>query len=276
MGRVSNIARGMFHSFNPHGFSAVTKNNNVMRDFFMPRVQDRISSGTQANGKRTIVDLALKQFEVESTAKDSAKPDAEFLEKLLSNLKTFLFAGHDTTATTICWMFKSLQDNPKCLEKLRAEHTSVLGPDADKAHEIILESPHLLYALPYTLAVIKETLRMYPLAATLRQGSPDFFLTAPGSPIRYPTDHFAIWDGVAVIQSRTDLWPRGDEFIPDRWLVADGDPLYPPKDAWRPFSMGPRNCIGMELALVELRLVAVLLARRFDIEEAWDEWDALK
>ena len=48
------------------------------------------------------------------------------------------------------------------------------------------------------------------------------------------------------------------------------------KNAWRAFSQGPRKCIGQELAMTELRLVAVLLARRFDIEEAWEAWDATR
>lgn len=269
MGQVQKGLRGFLHLLRPYASSAIAKNNRVMHEFFIPKIQDRLRSGSSNTAKRTIVDLALKQFDEEG----GVKPDADFIETLLSNLKIFLFAGHDTTATTICWMFKSLQDYPECLEKLRAEHTSVLGPDVNKAHEVILEAPHLLYALPYTLAVIKETLRLYPLAATVRDGNPDFFLTAPGSSIRYPTDKFALWDGSTIIQTRSDLWPFGDKFIPERWLVAEGDPMYPPKDGWRPFAMGQRNCIGMELALVELRLVAVLAARRFDIEEAWSEWD---
>jgi cytochrome P450 len=238
----------------------------------MPKIEERLQSGVQATKKRTIVDLALKQFD-EEDGTHGAKPNAEFLDILLSNLKAFLFAGHDTTASTICWMVKLLQDNPDCLAKMRAEHTAVLGSDPDKAHDTILASPHLLYALPYTLAVIKETLRLYPLAATLRQGSPDFFLTAPGSPLQYITDGFALWDSSPSIQRRPELWPRGNDFIPDRFLAPEGDPLYPPKDGWRPFALGPRNCIGQELALVELRLVAVMIARKFDIEEAWSEWD---
>lgn len=274
MGRMANPARGLLHAFNPFGGFSIANNNKVMRDFFVPNIRNSIQSGSRAVGKRTIVDLALKQFDVEADSKSRAEPNEEFIDVLLSNLKTFLFAGHDTTATTLCWMFKSLQDNPDCLEKLRAEHTAVLGPDIDQAHEIVLKSPHLLYALPYTLAVIKETLRLYPLAVTLREGSADFFLTAPGSSIKYPTDKFALWDGAPATQVREDFWVRGSEFFPDRWLATEGDPLYPPKDAWRPFSMGPRNCIGLELALVELRLVAVMVARKFDIEEAWDKWDA--
>lgn len=273
MGKVANAARGLVHSFIPTGRSAVDKNNRVLHDVLMPKVHDRIASGAQAGKTQTIVDLALRQFEVESTGGKGAQPDAKFLDILLSNLKVFIFAGHDTTATTICWMFKRLGDNPDILARMRAEHTALLGPNAEGAHEVILASPHLLYALPYTLAVIKETLRMYPLAGTLRDGTADYFLTIPGSSFQYPTEGFAMWDGVLAVQTRPDLWPQASEFIPERWLVPVDDPLYPYKDAWRPFGMGLRNCIGQELALTELRLVAVLVVRSFDIEEAWSEWD---
>jgi cytochrome P450 len=273
MGAMANIARGLAHFLTSSGESVISKNNRVMHDVLMPKVYDRLASGAQAGGKQTILDLALKQFDVENTGGKGAKPDAEFLDALLSNLKVFVFAGHDTTATTICWMFKVLQDNPAILAKMRAEHTAVLGPDSKNVHEVVLASPHLLYALPYTLAVIKETLRLYPLAATIRDGSAEFFLTVPGSSVQYPTEGFAMWDGVLSIQTRPDLWPQAKECIPERWLVAADDPLYPTKDSWRAFSTGSRSCIGQELALAELRLVAVLVARRFDIELNWSEWD---
>lgn len=57
-------------------------------------------------------------------------------------------------------------------------------------------------------------------------------------------------------------------------MAPAGDPLHPHKDTWRPFSLGHRICIGQELAQIEAKLVAVMLARRFDIEEAWDKFDA--
>ena len=45
-------------------------------------------------------------------------------------------------------------------------------------------------------------------------------------------------------------------------------------DAWRPFGAGHRICIGQDLAMTEAKLLTVFLGRKFDIEEAWDEWDA--
>lgn len=88
---------------------------------------------------------------------------SSFTATLISNLKAFPFAGEDMTAFTVCLLFKRLQDNPDCLRLMREEHDHVLSPSADSVKEILATSPHLLYKLPYTVAVIKETLRLHPL-----------------------------------------------------------------------------------------------------------------
>lgn len=72
------------------------------------------------------------------------------------------------------------------------------------------------------------------------------------------------------------FWPQPDSFIPERWLVSDGDPLRPMKGAWRPFEWGPRNCIGQELALLELKLVMVMTLREFNITASYDAWDQIQ
>lgn len=101
----------------------------------------------------------------------------------------------------------------------------------------------------------------------------DYFLTVPGSPTQYPTDGFGIWDAIGWTQRNPALWKRANDFVPERWLVPQGDELHPPKDGFRSFGMGQRACIGQELTLVEAKLVLVMCARKFDIEEAWDKWD---
>ena len=55
--------------------------------------------------------------------------------------------------------------------------------------------------------------------------------------------------------------------------MGPGHPLYPVKGAWRPFEFGPRNCIGQELALLEVRIVLALTVRRFEVRNAYEEWD---
>lgn len=61
------------------------------------------------------------------------------------------------------------------------------------------------------------------------------------------------------------------KFIPERWLAKDGDPLSPVKGTWRPFEHGPRNCIGQELALLEIKVIMALTLRSFDVSSAYEE-----
>ncbi|KAK2028326.1 vera protein [Colletotrichum zoysiae] len=253
---------------------AVDRNNQIVHDQLYPNIVRSLRSGFKPSNKKTVVSLALMHLAEEAGGKDiNPATDPEMMETIISNLKTFLVAGHETTASALCFMFKVLQDNPVCMAKVRAEHDEVLGPDPDQAAEMIGYSPQLLNSLRYTHAVIKETLRIYQMASTMRGGEPGFYLSDPSSGMQYPTEGFLVWDGGPGMQLDPLLWPHVDQFIPDRWLVPADHRLHPIKDTWRAFARGPRDCIGQEIALVEIKLVAALIIRKFDIEEAWDDWD---
>ncbi|MCJ1383277.1 hypothetical protein MMC17_006390 [Xylographa soralifera] len=66
-------------------------------------------------------------------------------------------------------------------------------------------------------------------------------------------------------------WQRAGEFLPDRWLVPPDDPLHPVKGAWRPFEHGPRNCIGQELTILEMKVVLVMTLRTYVIVADYGE-----
>lgn len=57
-------------------------------------------------------------------------------------------------------------------------------------------------------------------------------------------------------------------------MVAQGHKLHPRPGAWRPFELGPRNCIAQALVLVELRVILACLIRSFEVRPAYDEWNA--
>jgi len=240
----------------------IAKNNRTMRDFLMPLIRERMTPSLSTK-RRTVVDLALSSV---------PKVDDQFLHILVQNLKIFLAAGYDTTASTLCWAFYLLERNPSCLERLRAEHDSVLGLDPGAVEDTLRDKPQLINSLPYTTAVCKETLRLHPPANTFRQGNPGFSLSKAGYP-PLPTDGFMIWNGITRIHRTPEYWVRPDDFIPDRFLVSSDDPLYPPKNGWRPFEAPPRSCIGQELAMMELKLALVVAVRRFEIAISWSEWD---
>ena len=72
-----------------------------------------------------------------------------------------------------------------------------------------------------------------------------------------PTNGYLVWAVSQPLHRDPEYWPQPDSFLPDRWLVPPGDPLYPVKGAWRPFEYWPRNCNGHELAMLEIKVVMV-------------------
>ena len=221
---------------------------------------------------RSIIDLALNGYLAQNAAIGSLDPT--FKKFALNQVILFIFAGHDTTSSTICYILYLLSTNPSTLQKLRNEHDAIFGKNTSEVASQLKEKPHLLYQLPYTSAVIRETLRLFPAASSTRSGEPGFEVSAQG--MRFPTDGFLVWSLHQTLHRDPDVWASPNEFLPERWLASPGDPLYPLKDAWRPFEFGPRNCLGQELATLELRVVMVMVVRNFDIVEAYEEWDRRK
>ncbi|MCJ1381835.1 hypothetical protein MMC17_004946 [Xylographa soralifera] len=233
------------------------------------------SETTKENRSKTIIDLALANYLAEQTqTRPSHGIDGTFRHFAICQIRTFILAGHDSTSSTICYAFHLLSTHPSIRRLLIAEHNNVLGPDYKEAASRITDSPHLLNQLPYTLAVVKETLRLYPPASSIRGGEPDHFIHGPDGR-HLPTDGFLVWANAYTIHHDPSYWPEPYAFLPDRWLVAEGHRLYPLKGAYRPFEFGPRNCIGQELAMLELKIVLIMTAREFAITTVYEEWDTL-
>ena len=166
-----------------------------------------------------------------------------------------------------------LRKHPAALAKLRQELDDVFGAGVS-ANQQLKDSPYMINKCEYTLAVIKEVLRLWPPASGVRAGQKGYFVKDPVSGEMLPTEGMLIWT-VAIAMSRSaKIWgPDVDEFKPERFLSENADKI--PADAFRPFEKGPRNCIGQELALVEMKVLLALTAREFDIRAAYDELDTL-
>ncbi|MCJ1471804.1 hypothetical protein MMC13_000445 [Lambiella insularis] len=223
---------------------------------------------------KSVIDLALTAYLKENpAAKASQDIDSAFKKLAMSQMKLFLFSGHDTTSSSICFILYLLSIHPDSLSRLRAEHNQVFGCDPSAAAMRITEDPHLLNKLPYTVAVIKESIRLFPAASATRSGEPDLSI-ADSEGRQYPTEGCLVWLITHAVQHDPSYWPQADDYIPDRWLCSPGDPLHPVKGAWRPFEHGPRACIGLELSMIEVKIVLALVVRTFGIEAAYKELDA--
>lgn len=170
-----DVARSFFKAgFLPWRRRAVARNNRIMEGQLLPDIEKTMTTGTSDKEKITLLNQALKSVEAATGQKINSisSLDAISSRSVICNLKVLLLAGFETTSGFICWIFKELQDNPGCMDKLRAEHDEVFGTDAEQATRLLKQSPHLLNSLPYTNAVVKEVLRMYPLTFAIREGTP--------------------------------------------------------------------------------------------------------
>ncbi|KFZ16370.1 hypothetical protein V502_05133 [Pseudogymnoascus sp. VKM F-4520 (FW-2644)] len=84
----------------------------------------------------------------------------DFLELMRDNVKTFIFAGYDTTSTIITYALWELSRHPESLLKARTEHDAILGSDPNEAGTRLSADPRLANALPFTTAIVRETLRL--------------------------------------------------------------------------------------------------------------------
>ena len=128
-----------------------------------PAENGKTSSSNSAAASRSVIHLA-------TTGLPASK---ELIRNTVHQVKTFVFAGHDTTSTLLQWLFYEFSIHPSKLAKLRAEHESVFGPGAHSAGPALSgtdgSADRILGAmLPYTTAAVKEALRLHPPAGTTR------------------------------------------------------------------------------------------------------------
>jgi cytochrome P450 len=225
----------------------------------------------------SVIDLVLRAY-LSGPYKSSSPPaklDAEFRSIAIRHIRLFVFAGHDSTASSICYIFHLLSKHPDALARLRTEHDEVLGTDPAAAASKISANPRLVNNLPYTLAVIKESMRLFPAASASREGSKGVNVTDDSGRL-LPTEDTILWILHVEVHQWDKYWVRGDKFLPERWMVPANHPLHPRPGTWRPFELGPRNCIAQAMVLVELRIVLACLARSFGVTPAYEEWDRLR
>lgn len=241
------------------------------------------SHAVDADGKvgkpkstKSVTTLALEAYMAENPKAETpqnGKLDERFAHYAASQIRLFLFAGTDTTASMMVYAYRMLAKHPKWLKKLRNEHDEIFGKDPNDAARVLKENPSLLNNCKLTVAFIKETLRIYAPAGTVRSGTPGVTVTdLQGN--EHPMDYVGANILHQALHVNPRVWPRAKEFLPERFLVGPEHDLHPDPAAFRPFEQGPRNCIGQTLVWNELRVAIVLTCRDLEIRDAYDDFDA--
>lgn len=163
---------------------------------------------------------------------------------------TLFLAGHETTALSLTYGLRLLAQHPRERQALVAELDQVLGGRAPSLQDL----PNL----PYTRAVLDETLRSFPPAWALGR-EPRQDVVVAGVAIPKGTQVIVCpW----VMHHDPQFFPEPDRFWPERWLTQPA----PPRFAYMPFGAGPRVCIGSHFALAEAMLILAVILQRVELE----------
>ena len=175
--------------------------------------------------------------------------------EMVDQVAIFFLAGHETSASALAWALYLLALHPQVQERVAAEGAT-LG-----------ESPEFsaISRLKYTRDVFREVLRLYPPVPmmvrenTCPEGMRDRPV-APGAQIVLSPWH---------LHRHERIWDRPDDFDPDRWQTEGNRACA--RDAFIPFSAGPRVCTGAGFAMVEGPLLLAQLAAAFRFELAGED-----
>ncbi|KAL6156939.1 hypothetical protein ACJBU6_04517 [Exserohilum turcicum] len=184
------------------------------------------------------------------------------IEEMESNASLFITGGSETVATALCGILYLLAKNPASMQKLREEIFAAFETKQD----INMLSVGGLKVLQ---ATINEGMRIYPpVPAGLQRIVPKGGAIIAGH---------AVTEGTIVNVSQQPAYhlasnfAQPDRFAPVRWLAdASAEYSQDKKDVFQPFSTGPRNCVGKNLAMAEMKLILARLVWQFDWELADD------
>jgi cytochrome P450 len=157
------------------------------------------------------------------------------------------------------------------MKQLRDEHDRVCGPTTSGAVALLRDEPHRTSELEYTTAVVKETLRLFPVGFVTRINDKDSGGVMTYKSRSYPTGDFLICSASHTVHYDETVFPEPGTFFPTRWLPSSSP--YPPipRAAFRSFEVGPRACLGRDMAMDQLRALLLLTVRWFDFELAATE-----
>ncbi|XP_071984532.1 cytochrome P450 4A4-like [Engystomops pustulosus] len=174
-------------------------------------------------------------------------------EDLRAEVDTFMFEGHDTTASGISWTLYCLAKYPEYQEKCREEIRDVLGERTTVEWEDLSK-------LPFTTMCIKESMRLYPPVPEIARELKEPITFCDGRSLPKGINIFL---SIYAINRCSSIWDDPEVFDPLRFSPENS--FKRNSHAFLPFSAGGRNCIGQNFAMNEMKVAVALTLQRFEL-----------
>jgi cytochrome P450 len=184
---------------------------------------------------------------------DAPMSDKELIDEVL----TLIVAGHETTAAALTWTWYLISQHPEAQAQLQAESDAL---NADQG--LSLDAAE---SLSFAHQVLQEALRLYPPGwlITRRTLEAD---ELGGYAIPPRTDVFI---SPYMLHRHPAFWSEPEEFRPERFAGVDAAERH--KFSYIPFAVGPRHCIGENIAMFEMLVHVSAMSRRFHLARACND-----
>nr|KAG5713252.1 hypothetical protein BaRGS_007779 [Batillaria attramentaria] len=252
------LGQPWFHSdwlyfFTPSGrqFLKHCRTVHKVAEEIIAKRRKALTSGKMASEEPSQKRRCLDFLDILLTAKDE---NGEGLtpQEIRDEVDTFLFEGHDTTASAISWTMFSLAEHPDIQATCQAEINELMA--GRQSDDILWDD---LSRLPYLTMCIKEALRLHsPVPFIQRELTQEMEIDGHVVPAGTIVG-VVIYD----MHHNPTVWENSMEFQPERFTEENITARNP--YAFIPFSAGPRNCIGQNFAMHEIKLVLAKMLHRF-------------
>ncbi|RKP05558.1 cytochrome P450 [Thamnocephalis sphaerospora] len=244
---IGILKMGLKGLFRPLFFPQLIRSMNKLDEFTRKVINARRASGVKHN------DILQRLLDTVDEETGHGLSD----DQLVAESITQLIAGTDTTAVTLTWTMHLLLENPACMQRLYKELQEAIPDPNTKIHYVDVKS------LPYLDGVLHESLRMRPVSAagsgrTVAKGG--VYMAG-----YYIPEGVELSTSIVAVHALESIFPDAGLFKPERWL-GNNDQVSEMKRSLLTFAMGPRGCVGRNLAWFELRLTLATLVRQFAFE----------
>ncbi|NXU56414.1 CP3A9 protein, partial [Turnix velox] len=225
-------------------------------DFFMRSIS-KIKKEREMEPHKGRVDFLQLMIESQNSNihGNEGNPSGKALSdiEVLSQAFIFIFAGYETTSSTLSYLAYELATHPDVQQKVLEEIDSALPNKAPLTYDTVMQ-------LEYLDMAVSETLRLFPfggrLERTCKRDVEINGVTIPKGTIVMIPPH--------TLHHNPEFWPNPEEFRPERFSKENRETMDP--YTYLPFGAGPRNCIGMRFALLTLKVAVTALLQHFTFQ----------